>query len=339
MSRKISCLLTIAITVVCMMAVSSAMGETKKNQKEEKVAAVNGAPIEKDEFDGEVFLIQKTVLGLGKPLSCEQVSSIRREVLESMIRRELLYQVARKSGIKPDENAISKDINSLKQQFSDETEYKNELSRRGINEEMLRARMIRNSLVQKYVYKEFTDKADVTDKEIQDYYQKHIDLFKQPFQMRVSHISIQSDPKGDDSRKKELRGKAEKILKNLKDDKDFADLAREYSDGPTKNKGGDLGYLRKGQLEKQFESKVLALKKGEITDIIETEYGFHIFKVTDIKPETILAYEDVKEKVKKFLVDEKTKQAADLYAKKLREKAGAGIEIFIKEDLSAAKRS
>jgi len=339
MSRKISCLLIIAITVVCMIAVSSALGETKKNQKEEKVAVVNGAPIEKDEFDGEVFLVQKTVLGLGKPLSCEQVSSIRREVLESMIRRELLHQAARKSGIKPDENAINKDINSLKKQFSDETEYKNELSRRGINEEVLRARMIRNSLVQKYVYKEFTDKVDVTDKEIQDYYQKNIDLFKQPFQIRVSHISIQSDPKDGDSHKKELRGKAEKILKNLKDDQDFADLAREYSDGPTKNNGGDLGYLRKGQLEKQFESKVLALKKGEITDIIETEYGFQIFKVTDIKPETILAYETVKEKVKKFLVDEKIKQAADLYAKKLREKAGTGIEIFIKEDLSAAKRS
>ena len=325
MSRKISCLVTIAITVVCMMTVSSALGETKKNQKEEKVAVVNGAPIEKDEFDGEVFLIQKTVLGLGKPLSCEQVSSIRREVLESMIRRELLYQVARKSGIKPDENAINKDISSLKQQFSDETEYKNELSKRGINEEVLRARMIRNSLVQKYVSKEFTDKVDVTDKEIQDYYQKNIDLFKQPFQMRVSHISIQSDPKDGDSHKKELRGKAEKILKNLKDDKDFADLAREYSDGPTKNKGGDLGYLRKGQLEKQFESKIFALKKGEITDVIETEYGFHIFKVTDIKPETILAYENVKEKVKKFLVDEKTKQEADEYARKLREKTDVKI--------------
>jgi peptidyl-prolyl cis-trans isomerase C len=325
MSRKISCLLTIAITVVCVMAVSSALGETKKNQKEEKVAVVNGTPIEKGEFDGEVFLIQKTVLGLGKPLSCEQVSLIRREVLESMIRRELLYQAARKSGIKPDENAINKDINSLKQQFSGETEYKNELSRRGINEEVLRARMIRNSLVQKYVDKEFTGKVNVTDKEIQDYYQKNIDLFKQPFQMQVSQIFIQSDPKGGDSRKKELRGKAEKILKNLKDDQDFADLAREYSDGPTKNKGGDLGYLRKGQLEKQFESKIFALKKGEITDVIETEYGFHIFKVTDIKPETMLAYENVKEKVKKFLVDEKIKQEADNYARKLREKTDVKI--------------
>jgi parvulin-like peptidyl-prolyl isomerase len=308
-----------------MMTVSSALGETKKNQKEEKVAVVNGAPIEIDEFNGEVFLIQKTVLGLGKPLSCEQVSLIRKEVLESMIRRELLYQAARKSGIKPDENAINKDISSLKQQFSGETEYKNELSRRGINEEVLRARMIRNSLVQKYVDKEFTDKVNVTDKEIQDYYQKNIDLFKQPFQMRVNQIFIQSDSKGGDSRKKELRSKAEKILKNLKDDQDFADLAREYSDGPTKNKGGDLGYLRKGQLEKQFESKIFALKKGEITDVIETEYGFHIFKVTDIKPETILAYENVKEKVKKFLVDEKIKQEADEYARKLREKTDVKI--------------
>lgn len=339
MARKISCLLTIAITVVCMMAVSSAFGGTKKNQSEEKVAVVNGVPIEKGEFDGEVFLIQKTVLGLGRPLSCEQVASIRKEVLESMIRRELLGQAARKSGIKPDENAVNKEINLLRQQFPDETEYKNELSRRGVNEEVLHDRMIRNNLVQRYVDKEFADKAKVTDKELQDYYQKNIDLFKQPFQMRVSHIFIQSDPKGSDSRKKELRGKAEKILNNLKDDQDFAALAREYSDGPTKNSGGDLGYLRKGQLEKQFESKVMALKKGEITDIIETGYGFHIFKVTDIKPETILAYESVKEKVKKFLVDEKIKQAADLYARKLREKAGAGIEIFIKEDLGAEKRS
>jgi len=242
-----------------------------------------------------------------------------------MIRRELLYQAARKSGIKSDENAINKDINSLKQQFSGETEYKNELSRRGINEEVLRARMVRNSLVQKYVDKEFTGKANVTDKEIQDYYQKNIDLFKQLFQMRISHIFIQFDAKSSDSRKKELRGKVEKILKNLKDDQDFADLAREYSDGPTKNNGGDLGYLRKGQLEKQFESKVLTLKKGEITDIIETEYGFHIFKVTDIKPETILAYENVKEKVKKFLVDEKTKKEADEYARKLREKSDVKI--------------
>ena len=312
MSRKISCLLTIAITFVCMMAVSSAMGETKKNQKEEKVAVVNGAPIEKGEFDGEVFLIQKTVLGLGKPLSCEQVSSIRREVLESMIRRELLYQAARKSGIKPDESAINKDINSLKQQFSSETEYKNELSKRGINEEVLRAHIIRNSSVQKYIDKEFAKKVSVTDNEDLDYYEKNLNLFKQPLQFQVSQIFVQSDPKGDDSRKKELRGKAEKILKKLKDDQDFADLAREYSDGPTKNKGGDLGYLRMGQIDKRFESKIFALKKGEITDVIETDYGFHIFKVTDIKPETILAFEKVKDKIRQFLIEEKSKQEADL---------------------------
>ena len=166
-----------------------------------------------------------------------------------------------------------------------------------------------------------------------------MNLFKQPLQFQVSQIFVQSDPKGDDSRKKELRGKAEKILKKLKDDQDFADLAREYSDGPTKNKGGDLGYLRMGQIDKRFESKIFALKKGEITDVIETDYGFHIFKVTDIKPETILAFEKVKDKIRQFLIEEKSKQEADLYAKKLREKAGAGIEIFIKEDLSAAKRS
>ncbi|HUN55814.1 MAG TPA: peptidylprolyl isomerase [Smithella sp.] len=339
MVRRIPYFLIMAIMISSLTAAFPVSGETKKNQTEEKVAVVNGVPIDRGEFDGEVFLIQRSALGLGKPLSCDNVVSIRREVLESMIRRELIYQAARKSGIKPDENTINKEINSLKQQFSSEAEYKSELSRRNIPEEILRARMIRNSSVQKYIEKEFARKVKVTDNEDLAYYEKNLNLFKQPLQFRVSQIFIQSDPKAENSRKQELRGKAEKILKNLKNDQDFAALAREYSDGQTRTAGGDLGYLRMGQTDKQFESKIFALKKGEITDIIETDYGFHIFKVTDIKPETILAFENVRDKIRQFLVEEKTKQEADLYAKKLREKAGTGVEIYLKEDMSPAKRS
>jgi len=97
-----------------------------------------------------------------------------------------------------------------------------------------------------------------------------------------------------------------------------------------------LGYLRMGQLDKQFENNVFALKAGETTNIIETDYGFHIFKVTDKKTETILAYENVKDKIRQFLREEKAKQEADLQAKKLREKAD--VEILLKEDISPAKR-
>jgi peptidyl-prolyl cis-trans isomerase C len=158
-----------------------------------------------------------------------------------------------------------------------------------------------------------------------EYYQSHLDLFKQPLQIRVSHILIQTDPKWEAPRKQEARIKIEQILKNLKKGQDFAATAKMQSDGPTKANGGDLGYITIGQLDKQFESTVFALDPGQISDIIETDYGFHLFKVTDKKPETVLAYENVKEKIQQFLRNEKAKQEADLQAKALREKANVVI--------------
>ncbi len=317
---------SIIVIAICAMAVvSSALGEDNKPQPSEKAAIVNGAPIDRAEFDGELLMVQKTILGYGKPITAKQAASLQAEVLESMVRREILYQEGRKSGIKPDESAVDKELKALKQQFANETEYKNELSRKNITEEKLRSRMDRNSTVQQYIERQFAAKVAVTDSDMVSYYEGHLDLFKQPLQVRVSHILIRTDPAWEESRKKEARRKAEQVMKELKTGKDFAALAREQSDGPTRANGGDLGYLKAGQLEKQFESAVLALKPGETTGIISAEYGFHIFKLTDKKPETVLAYENVKEKIQQFLREEKARQEADLYAKTLREKASVEI--------------
>ena len=321
----------------CIAMTSPAWGEMKKAEPAvDSVALVNGVPIDRGDFDKEVFLVQKTVLGTGKPLTCSQVAQIRSEVLESMIRRELLYQDSRKAGIKPDETAITKEIFALKQQFPNDAEYRNELSRRNLTEESLRSQLERNSALQQYVDRKFIAKVVVTDDEMVEYYQSHLDLFKQPLQARVSHILIQVDPKWDDSRKQEARKKADQIVRNLKKGQDFAALAREQSDGPTRTNGGDLGYIRKGQLDAQLENAVFKLKAGETSDIIETSYGFHIFKIIDRKPETVLAYDTVKEQIRQRLAQEKARQDADAYAKSLREKAS--VEIFPSEELSAARK-
>ncbi|MBI5237019.1 MAG: peptidylprolyl isomerase [Deltaproteobacteria bacterium] len=333
---RVSSFRIMVIIIGFMAMVLPAQGVVTKPQSADKVAIVNGVPIDRGEFDGEVLIIQKTLLGFGKPLACNQVASVQMEVLESMIRREILYQESRKSGIKPDENAVNKEIKTLRQQFSNETEYKNELGRMNITEEMLRSRIERSSSVQQYVERQFAAKITVKDNDMVTYYESHLDLFKQPLQTCVSHILIQTDPKWEKSRKQEARRKTEQILKNVKKGQDFAALAREQSDGPTRTNGGDIGCVKMGQLDKQFEGTVFALKPGETTDIIETDYGFHLFKVTDKKPETVLAYENVKEKIRQFLREEKAKQEADLQAKTLREKAA--VEILMKEEISPAKQ-
>jgi parvulin-like peptidyl-prolyl isomerase len=90
-----------------------------------------------------------------------------------------------------------------------------------------------------------------------------------------------------------------------------------------------------GQLEKQFESVIFNLKKDEISDVIETDYGYHIFKVMDIKPESIVAYDNVKEQIKQLLLQDKAKKEADEYARKLREKSA--VKILLPE-LTQTKR-
>ena len=334
---KIASFQIAVLVAICMTTTSPVWGEAKKAEPNaDRVAIVNGVPIERKEFDGEVFLIQKTFLGTGRPLTCSQIASIRTEVLESMIRREVLYQDSRKAGFKPDENAITREIAALKKQFPSEAEYRNELSRRNMTEEAMRSQPARNSSLQQYVDRQFVAKVTVTDAEMVGYYENHLDLFKQPLQARISHILVQSDPKWDDARKQEARKKAEQVLRNLKKGQDFAALAREQSDGPTSKNGGDLGYIRRGQLDAQLENAVFKLKTGEMSDIIETSYGFHLFKMVDRKPETILAYDVVKEQIRQHLVQEKARQDADLYAKTLREKAS--VEILLGEEMSTAKR-
>ncbi len=310
--------------------------EVDKPQTELRAALVNGTAIMKDEFDGQVLLFQKALIGTGKPLTCAQIADARKDVIESMIRREILYQESLKSGTKTDQSAIDKELDALKKQFLSEAEYRNELERGDISEGTLRARLEKNLAIQQYIERQFNGKVAVADAEIMAYYEKNLDLLKQPLQVRVSHILIQSDSKWEPSRIQEARRKAGQILKKLKEGQDFSTLAREQSDGPTRTSGGDLGYIRTGQLEKQLESAVFSLKQGETSEVVETSYGFHLFKVMDIKPETILAYDNVKEQIRRHLLQEKAKQEADLQAATLREKAA--VEILLREDISSVKQ-
>lgn len=323
------------VTAIAVFVMSAPFAWGAAND-ESRVAVVNGTAIMKDEFDGELLLMQRTLLGAGKPLSCSQIEAIGTEVLESMIRRELLYQESRKAGITADQSALARELDAVRKQFATEADYHKELARRNITEERFRARLEQNLAVQAYIEKAFVPKAVVPDSDAEAYYQKRPDLFTQPLQVRVSHILIQSDEKWPAAKKQEARKKAEQILKSLRKGKDFAMIAREQSDGPTRTSGGDLGYIRKGQLDAAFENTVFSMKQGDISDVIETPYGFHIFRVADRQPETVLKYAEVKDRILQVLRSEKARQDADLAARALREKAT--VQTFLSRDAATAKR-
>jgi peptidyl-prolyl cis-trans isomerase D len=170
-------------------------------------------------------------------------------------------------------------------------------------------------------FDELTGEVKVTDEAVKDYYDKFITEFQVSSEVHARHILIRIEAgTGDSAEAKEsARKKAEEILEKVKAGEDFSELAKKYSqDTGSANRGGDLGYFERGVMVKPFEEVAFSLTKGEVSALVETTYGFHIIKVEDIKEARTLPIEEVAEKIKKRLVDEKLRRVAREKMVKLR---------------------
>ena len=156
----------------------------------------------------------------------------------------------------------------------------------------------------------FKDKVKVSEQEIKEYYEDNIDAFKVKKQIRARHILFRLRPNATKEEEEKVRKKAEAVLKMAKAGKDFAELAKKYSEGPTKSKGGDLGYFSRGMMVKPFEDAAFALKKGQISDLVRTQFGYHIIKVEDIKKARTKSLDEVKDEIRKILTENKCKDLA-----------------------------
>jgi len=139
--------------------------------------------------------------------------------------------------------------------------------------------------------------------------------------VRAMHILIKVDPGMDESKKAEARKKLKGIHNRLLKGEDFEALAKEYSEGPSAAKGGDLGYFGKGQMVKPFDEAAFGLSPGGLSDIVETQFGYHLIKVVDKKPEGVMSYEEVKDKLQQYIKQEKVREQVNLSIENLKEKA------------------
>ncbi|HIC92489.1 MAG TPA: peptidylprolyl isomerase [Syntrophaceae bacterium] len=318
------------VTALILIWVASPALAGEKQPPEDKVAVVNGSVITRADFDMEMSHVQRRLFSMGTPLSNSQLSEIKKEVLENLIDRELLYQESQKKGIKVDKAAINEQLMILKKRFASEAEFKNALSRMNLSEAAIKSQFKRRMAIQQLIDNQFAQKVTVSDKETKAYYDSHPDSFKQPEQVRARHILIKVDPQADESQKAKARKKLEKIQLKLQKGEDFAALAKEFSQGSTSAQGGDVGYFSRGQVVRPFEEAAFALRPGEVSDIVETRFGYHLIKVIDKRPQTTIAYEDIKDRLEEYLKQEKVQKEVSLYVEKLKEKAK--VERFLTEN-------
>jgi peptidyl-prolyl cis-trans isomerase C len=287
----------------------------------DKAAVVNGAVIAQEDFENEMSRVQRIFLSRGTPLNDSQLPAIKMEVLENLIDRELLYQESQKKGIEIDPSAVDKQFSSLRDRFPSEAEFKNALSQMNLSETGVRSQIRRGMAIQQLIDEQFGAKVSVTEGETKTYYDSNPNRFKKPEEIRASHILIKVDPEADASGKKKARQKIEEIQEKLEQGEDFAALAKEFSEGPSAVRGGDLNFFRRGQMVKPFEDVAFALEPGKVSDIVETRFGYHLIKVAEKKPETTIAYKEVQGEIEEFLKREKVQEETGQHLEKLKKKA------------------
>lgn len=308
------------------MAAETAPSAAKATgQKTGVVAIVNGVEVPASDFWLELLKVERAVLGTGRPLTSPQIARLRNEIAEALVRRELLYQES-KSKVKVTDAEIAAEVKKLKDQYASESEFSSALSSMSISQASLKAQVERALSIQKLVDR-FASKVAIDDKEVWAYYDRNRASFRQPEQVKASQILVKTDPTWDEAKKTAARKKIDEIRSKLKAGQDFASLARTYSDDPSGAKGGDLGYIRTGQVLKPFEDALFSLKPGETSDVVVTNIGFHIIKASDRKPETTIPFESLKDRLRTSLKQEKGQQEANAHIARVREKAR--VEIFL----------
>jgi peptidyl-prolyl cis-trans isomerase C len=283
------------------------------DESSKKVAIVNGTAIFQSDLDrGMEGVIQRRAQS-GAPMDEAQMKTIKMDVLNNLVNRELLNQESKKEKITVTDEQVNDKLSKIKQRFKGDAEFKEMLTKMKITEPQIKVQLKEDLAIQALIDKQVVEKITVTEQDAKAYYDTHPEAFKQPEQIRASHILVTVDPKADPAKKEEAHKKIVSVQEKLKAGGDFATLAKEDSDCPSKEKGGDLGYFSKGQMVKPFEDAALALKPGETSGIVETQFGYHIIKLSDIKPEGVMSYAEVKDQLTQYLKQEKVKTALDSY--------------------------
>jgi peptidyl-prolyl cis-trans isomerase D len=160
----------------------------------------------------------------------------------------------------------------------------------------------------------FKDKVEIKDDEIEEYYEYNMDTFQQPKKVKARHILFKLSQDAAGAEEKKVKEKATEVLEEARKGNDFATLAKKYSEGPTKSSGGDLGYFTAGRMVKPFEETAFKMKKGEISDLVRTRFGYHIIKVEDVKEARTKALDEVRDQISKTLLKTGSAELAHEYA-------------------------
>lgn len=248
----------------------------------EILAEVNGTNITTGDFDKEMENLPPYL----KPMT--ETPEGKKEMLETMIVRELILQQAKKDGIDKSQ-IVAEKLEELKKRL----------------------------VVEAFLKKKVEEQANISDADLQKFYDENKDKFKSDAQIKASHILVKDEKTAQD------------VLAKIKGGTSFEELAKQFSMDSAAQKGGDLGWFSKGTMLPEFEKTAFSLKEGETSGIVRTKFGFHIIKLAGKRPAGQREFSEVKDQIKAALLPNKQQEVFQ----KLKDDLKKSAKYTIKEDV------
>lgn len=291
-------------------------------------ARVNGVDITNAEVDRAKKIILSRNQMAHASMNDEMSKKVDEAALNQIIAKELLYQAGKKLEMKDLDKQVQDRVAENKARFASQEAYDKALKEMDMSEKEVETFTREDLVIGNLIETTIAPKAKVTDEEAKKFYDDNKDKFRREEAVRASHILVGSDQNATAADKKKAREKAESLLKQLKGGADFAELAKKESSCPSSAQGGDLGFFGKGQMVPEFEKAAFGLKPGEVSDVVETQFGYHIIKLSEKKDAETVPFEEAKERIEQFLTQQKVQQGVSDYVEELQKKGK--VEILAK---------
>jgi peptidyl-prolyl cis-trans isomerase C len=288
------------------------------------VARVNGDEIGRDEFQLAVRNVEGRA---GQAVPAEQRDEVYRGLLDDLVAFRLLKQEAERRQLSPSDADLNAAMKELRGQFPDEGAFKQALAAQKMTLQQLRQETRDKLLVDGLLEQEIGAGVTISPADISGFYEQHPERFQQPEAVRASHVLIGLPENADDAARNAARARAEQVLKQARAGTDFAQLARKHSNDASAQRGGDLGFFPRGQMVPPFEQAAFALQPGQISDVVETPFGYHVIKVTERQPGRTVPFSEVTGQIEQYLQQERRGERARAFIEQL--KAQGNVEIMM----------
>src|SRR3989338_3019969 len=293
------------------------------------VATVNSVKISGVEFSKGLNNYKKRLSMMGQEIPPEHIKEINKAIIDDLVGRELLIQNCNKIGIKITDDELNKELSAIKSRFPNEEQFNHVIKSKNLTIDEVKSDVKKALAIKNLMKNEIEDKISINEKAVDEYYKNNSSKFVEGESVKASHILVNADKSSSKEEKDKARKKIDGLLIRVKKGEDFAKLAKENSDDPGSGQnGGDLGFFGKGMMVPNFEKAAFSLNKGEVSDVVETEFGYHIIKMVDKKPGRTIPLNDVHDKLKDYLKSMEVNKKLSEYIANLRKTADVKVVEF-----------